>query len=81
MRFNEFKTISLKVPTPTRQQRVSTVPIAEPIKRERLIQNLTAQITRQANVPMPTKDDIAIAVKRFKQNQKRANLSLRNARR
>ena len=75
MRFFEFHDINLSYPKPaTYNKRVPATPIAEPIKRERLVRNLTAQITRAANTPVPTQDDIKIAIGRFEMSQKRRNL-------
>ncbi len=54
------------------------VPIAEPLKHEKTIRNLTARITRVANKPTVTQHDLKIATDRFKTNQKRANLQHTN---
>ncbi len=54
------------------------LPIAEPLKHEKTIRNLTTRITRAANKPTVTQHDLKIATDRFKTNQKRANLQHTN---
>lgn len=49
-------------------------PLPSQIKHSEVINNLTSQITSNANKLRPTKRDIQIAVDRVKTNQKRANL-------
>lgn len=48
-------------------------PLASQAKHAEVINNLTSQITQNANKLKPTQKDIAIAVNRYKTNQKRAN--------
>jgi hypothetical protein len=48
-------------------------PLPSQIKHAEIINNLTSQITRNANKLQPTQKDIEIAVNRYKTNQKRAN--------
>lgn len=48
-------------------------PLPSQIKHSEVINNLTSQITQNANKLKPTQKDIAIAVNRYKTNQKRAN--------
>ena len=48
-------------------------PLPSQIKHSEVINNLTSQITKQANKLKPTQKDIEIAVNRYKTNQKRAN--------
>ena len=60
---------------PTPKQFIPPTPISDGAKRKSIIPWLTAQITRHANVPHVTKSDVAIATKRFQQNQKRVNLA------
>ena len=48
-------------------------PLPSQAKHSEVINNLTSQITKQANRLKPTQKDIEIAVNRYKTNQKRAN--------
>ena len=48
-------------------------PLPSQMKHSEVINNLTSQITKQANKLKPTQKDIEIAVNRYKTNQKRAN--------
>ena len=48
-------------------------PLPSQIKHAEVINNLTSQITRNANKLQPTQKDIEVAVNRYKLNQKRAN--------
>ena len=48
-------------------------PLPSQAKHSEVINNLTSQITKQANKLKPTQKDIEIAVNRYKTNQKRAN--------
>jgi len=48
-------------------------PLPSQIKHAEIINNLTSQITRNANKLQPTQKDIEIAVNRYKTNQKRVN--------
>jgi len=48
-------------------------PLPSQVKHDEVINNLTKQITQNANKLRPTKRDIQIAVDRVKTNQKRAN--------
>jgi len=48
-------------------------PLPSQIKHSEVINNLTSQITKQANKLKPTQKDVEIAVNRYKTNQKRAN--------
>ena len=48
-------------------------PLPSQAKHSEVINNLTSQITSNANKLRPTQKDIAIAVNRYKTNQKRAN--------
>ncbi len=59
---------------PTQHRQVPAIPIAEPLKHEKMIRNLTTHITRAANKSTVTQHDLKIATDRFKTNQKRANL-------
>ena len=48
-------------------------PLPSQMKHSEVINNLTSQITSNANKLKPTQKDIEIAVNRYKTNQKRAN--------
>ena len=48
-------------------------PLPTQVKHDEVINNLTKQITQNANKLKPTQKDIEIAVNRYKTNQKRAN--------
>jgi hypothetical protein len=48
-------------------------PLPTQVKHDEVINNLTKQITQKANKLRATKQDIQIAVDRYKMNQKRAN--------
>ena len=48
-------------------------PLPSQAKHSEVINNLTSQITSNANKLRPTQKDIAIAANRYKTNQKRAN--------
>jgi len=48
-------------------------PLPSQIKHSEVINNLTNQITKNANKLQPTQKDLEIAVNRYKTNQKRAN--------
>ena len=48
-------------------------PLPSQMKHSEVINNLTSQITKQANKLKPTQKDIEIAVNRYKTNQKRSN--------
>lgn len=48
-------------------------PLPSQAKHSEVINNLTSQITQNANKLKPTQKDIEIAVNRYKTNQKRAN--------
>jgi len=48
-------------------------PLPSQVKHSEVINNLTSQITSNANKLKPTQKDIAIAVNRYKTNQKRVN--------
>jgi hypothetical protein len=52
-------------------------PLPSQIKHAEVINNLTSQITRNANKLQPTQKDIEVAVNRYKTNQKRANREYR----
>jgi len=52
-------------------------PLPSQIKHAEVINNLTSQITRNANKLQPTQKDIEIAINRYKTNQKRANREYR----
>jgi len=48
-------------------------PLPNQVKHSEVINNLTSQITSNANKLQPTQKDLEIAVNRYKTNQKRAN--------
>ena len=48
-------------------------PLPSQVKHSEVINNLTSQITKNANKLKPTQKDIEIAVNRYKKSQKRAN--------
>ena len=56
-------------------------PLPSQIKHSEVINNLTSQITQNANKLKPTQKDIEIAVNRYKTNQKRANREYEDKRR
>jgi len=56
-------------------------PLPSQIKHSEVINNLTSQITKNANKLQPTQKDIEIAVSRYKTNQKRANREYEDKRR
>ena len=56
-------------------------PLASQAKHAEVINNLTSQITSNANKLKPTRKDIEIAVNRYKTNQKRANREYEDKRR
>jgi tRNA 2-selenouridine synthase SelU len=56
-------------------------PLPSQIKHSEVINNLTSQITKQANKLKPTQKDIEIAVNRYKTSQKRANREYEDKRR
>jgi hypothetical protein len=58
-----------------------TQPLPSQVKHSEVINNLTSQITKNANKLKPTQKDIEIAVNRYKTNQKRANRDFQNKRR
>jgi hypothetical protein len=48
-------------------------PLPSQVKHSEVINNLTSQITKNANKLKPTQKDIEIAINNYKTNQKRAN--------
>ena len=48
-------------------------PLPSQVKHSEVINNLTSQITKNANKLQPTQKDVEIAINRYKTNQKRAN--------
>ena len=56
-------------------------PLPSQVKHSEVINNLTSQITKNANKLQPTQKDIEIAINNFKTNQKRANREYENKRR
>ena len=56
-------------------------PLPSQMKHSEVINNLTSQITQNANKLKPTRKDIEIAVNRYKTNQKRANREYEDKRR
>ena len=56
-------------------------PLPTQVKHDEVINNLTKQITQNANKLKPTQKDIEIAVNRYKTNQKRANREYEDKRR
>ena len=52
-------------------------PLPSQIKHSEVINNLTSQITSNANKLKPTQKDIEIAINNYKTNQKRANREYR----
>jgi len=48
-------------------------PLPSQVKHSEVINNLTSQITQNANKLKPTQKDIEIAINNYKTNQKRAN--------
>jgi len=54
-----------------------TQPLPNQVKHSEVINNLTSQITKNANKLQPTQKDVEIAVNRYKTNQKRANREYR----
>ncbi len=73
MLISEVITINLAKPQRCKRQ-VSSTPIPRPLKHERVVRRLTKQITRSANVPHVTQDDIRIARDRVATAQKRVDL-------
>jgi tRNA 2-selenouridine synthase SelU len=56
-------------------------PLPSQVKHSEVINNLTSQITKNANKLQPTQKDIEIAINNYKSNQKRANREYENKRR
>ena len=56
-------------------------PLPSQIKHSEVINNLTSQITSNANKLKPTQKDLEIAINRYKTNQKRANREYEDKRR
>jgi len=56
-------------------------PLPSQIKHSEVINNLTSQITQNANKLKPTQKDIEIAINNYKTNQKRANREYRKKQR
>lgn len=56
-------------------------PLPSQVKHSEVINNLTSQITKNANKLQPTQKDIEIAVNNYKINQKRANREYEDKRR
>ena len=56
-------------------------PLPSQVKHSEVINNLTSQITKNANKLQPTQKDIEIAVNNYKTNQKRANREYEDKRR
>lgn len=81
MKISEIISINLVKPKHKRRARVPSTPIPDQIKREPVVQWLTKKITRQSNVPHVTRDEIALAKKRYQQNQKRVDLAYQKAQR
>ena len=52
-------------------------PLPSQVKHSEVINNLTSQITKNANKLQPTQKDVEIAVNNYKTNQKRANREYR----
>ena len=52
-------------------------PLPRQVKHSEVINNLTSQITSNANKLQPTQKDVEIAVNNYKTNQKRANREYR----
>jgi hypothetical protein len=52
-------------------------PLPSQVKHSEVINNLTSQITKNANKLKPTQKDIEIAINNYKTNQKRANREYR----
>ena len=77
MLINEI--ITIRLAEAEQRQRVSAIPIPDPVKHERIVRALTAQITRAANQQRPTPQDLALASERYEQAQKRANLAYKEA--
>lgn len=73
MLINEVISISLAKPK-QRNRLVPSAPIADPLKHERVISKLAKQLTRRANLPLVTQDDIRIAKNRAETAQKRVDL-------
>jgi hypothetical protein len=78
MRFYEIKNTNLP-PKSAPKRRVPSTPIPDQTKRAPVINWLTAAITRQANVPHVTQNDVALATKRYQRDQKRVNLAYQKA--
>ena len=57
------------------KQIVPEKPIADQLKRERVIQTLTNQLTQKSNLHRPTADEVNAAIKRYKMMQKRVDLA------
>ena len=79
MLISEIISVNLAKSQPKLKQRVPSTPIPSQAKREPMINWLTAAITRRANVPHVTQDDVAIAKQRLQRNQKRVNLAYQKA--
>ena len=56
-------------------------PLPSQMKHSEVINNLTSQITSNANKLKPTQKDLEIAINRYKTNQKRANREYEDKRR
>jgi hypothetical protein len=74
MLISEIIAVNLGKRQQRRLQRVPSVPIADQMKRERIIRGLTKQLTRQSNLLKPTQADLDTAIERYKMNQKRVDL-------
>ena len=56
-------------------------PLPSQVKHNEVINNLTSQITKNANKLKPTQKDIEIAINNYKTNQKRVNREYEDKRR
>ena len=74
MLISEIIAVNLGKRQQRRLQRVPSVPIADQMKRERIIRGLTKQLTLQSNLLKPTQADMDTAIERYKTNQKRVDL-------
>ena len=75
MHINEVIAVNLGKRQQQPKQIVPEKPIADQLKRERVIQTLTNQLTQKSNLQRPTADEVNAAIKRYKMMQKRVDLA------
>jgi hypothetical protein len=81
MLISEFISFNLGKRPQQRKRSVPSTPIANQLKRERVIRRLTKQLTQQSNLSHPTQDNIKAAIERYKTNQKRVDLEYKKQQR